>query len=300
MTGAAVEQIGRQQAAAVAEKIGQATAVEQARAVAEVQAAVIVAQQVPRDMERALAEMRDACGRMSLAEKAFYAVPNRGRGASIHLASELIRIWGNCEFGVRELRRDDARGESEVLAWAWDVQANTRSSRSFIQPHQRMKSGKREPLVDLNDIYLSNQNTGARAVRECIFKVLPLWYVDEATALCRRTLEQGEGKPLEERRALAAAGFESIGIGLDRLEAKVGRKRGQWTAADVADLAVAYQSITRDGIDPEEVLPLRRVTAAEIKGQPVGPTEAHLFDFDEQTGMCSCGLPEDATEHQAP
>ena len=41
----------------------QATAVEQARAVAEVAAAVQVAQQNPRDIRRAWAEMEDACRR---------------------------------------------------------------------------------------------------------------------------------------------------------------------------------------------------------------------------------------------
>ena len=55
--------------------VTQVTAVEQARAIAEVQAAVVVAQQCPRDMSRAEGEMRDACGRIALAERAFYRVP---------------------------------------------------------------------------------------------------------------------------------------------------------------------------------------------------------------------------------
>jgi len=42
----------------------QATAVEQARAVAEVAAAIQVAQQCPRDIRRAWAEMQEACGRV--------------------------------------------------------------------------------------------------------------------------------------------------------------------------------------------------------------------------------------------
>ena len=61
----------------------QATAVEQARAVAEVAAAVQVAQQNPRDFNRAWEEMKTACGRLSLASRAFYSVPNRGTGPSV-------------------------------------------------------------------------------------------------------------------------------------------------------------------------------------------------------------------------
>lgn len=251
-----------------AQFIGQATAIEQARAVAEVQAAVVVAQNVPRSMDRANHEMRDTCGRLALAQRAFYSVPNRGNGPSVHLARELARIWQNIQYGVHELRRDDAAGESEVQAFAWDVQANVRSTRTFIVPHARMKGGKRQALTDLGDIYLSNQNVGARAVRECIFTVLPTWFTEEAQDICRRTLEHGEGVPHEERVTKMIAAFKAIPVTVDQLEAKIGRERGKWTAADVAQMTVVYQSITRDHVPVDEEFPPIRVTAAEI----VAPT----------------------------
>src|SRR5574340_597234 len=80
----------------------QAAAVEQSRAIAEVQAAVVVAQQCPRDMSRAEGEMRDTCGRLAVAQRAFYRVPNRGSGPSVHLARELARIWGNVQYRSEE------------------------------------------------------------------------------------------------------------------------------------------------------------------------------------------------------
>lgn len=261
-------------AAAQATSISQATAIEQSRAVAEVQAAVVVAQQVPRDMDRALGEMRDSCGRSALAKRAFYAVPNRGHGPSVHLARELARIWGNIQFGVHELRRDDDAGISEVQAFAWDLQANTRSIRTFIAPHARMKAGKREALVDLGDIYLSNQNTGARAVRECIFTVLPAWFTEEAQDICRRTIENGDGVPLETRITNMISHFAAIGIAVDQLEQKAGHRRGQWTAGNVADLTIAYTSVTRDGLDKDEIFPPKRVTPDEVKSTPRGRQQA--------------------------
>ena len=224
----------------------QATQVEQSRAVAEVQAAVVVAQQIPRDIDRATADMRDSCGRLALANRAFYKVPNRGQGPSVHLARDLARIWGNVQFGVHELRRDDATGMSEIQAFAWDVQTNSRSTRTFQVPHQRMKGGKRVQLDDLTDVYLNNQNIGARAVRECIFTVLPTWFVEEAEQIARRTLEHGEGEPLPQRiEKMVTAFHATFGVKVAQIEKKLQKKRGQWDAGDVASLAVTYQSLQR-------------------------------------------------------
>lgn len=253
--------------AQITQHVTQATAVEQARAVAEVQAAIVVAQQMPRDMGRAYAEMRDACGRLALANRAFYNVPNRGTGPTVHLMRELARIWGNIDYGVRELRRDDEAHMSEVQAFAWDQQTNVRSTRTFQNPHARMKGRARQELTDLGDIYLSNQNIGARAVRECISTVLPVAFVDEAVDICRATLEKGEGVPLAERVSKMLAAFATLGITEARIERKVGRKRSAWGPGDLADLAVAHTSITREGIPVEDVFP----NAVDVTDLPDAP-----------------------------
>ena len=243
------------EAAKTAILVSQAAAIEQARAVAEVQAAVTVAQNRPRDENHADAQMTESCSKLALANRAFYSVPNRGNGPTVHLARELARIWGNIDYGVRELRRDDAAGESEIQAFAWDQQTNTRTTRTFIAPHARMKGRNRQALTDLGDIYLSNQNVGARAVRECIFAVLPAPFTEKAQDLCRHTLEHGEGEPLESRIPKMVEAFDGIGISLARLEAKIGRPKDKWQATDVAQMRIAYSSITRDNADPNDEFP---------------------------------------------
>ncbi len=266
---------------ALPERISQVTSVEQSRAVAEVQAAIFVAQQFPRDMIRAWADMRAACQRLALASRAFYAVPNRGSGPSVHLARELARIWGNIDYGVKELHRNDERGESEVLAHAWDQQTNTRSTRSLIVPHARMAGGSRKPLTDLTDVYLNNQNVGARAVRECIFTVLPADFVAEAQEICRTTIEKGDGQPLDKRISAMVDAFVGLGVGIDvgRMESRLGRKRGLWTASDVADLGVVYSSIKRGDVTADEAFPPVRVTVEEITSRKRAPkVEAEPVD----------------------
>lgn len=270
---AALEQVGRR-TIATPTQIGQATAVEQARAVAEVAAAVQVAQQFPRDMARVMADIEDACSDYELAREAFYAVQNRGEGSSVHLARELARIFGNFQYGVHELRRDDAAGESEVQAFAWDVERNTRSSRTFVNPHIRMKGGQRVALVDIQDIYLSNQNVGARAVREAIFSSLPKKVVRIAERLCRATLEAGpEGSTIEQRRQAAVDAFARGNVTKAQLEKRVGKQVEQWTAQDVASLEVLFDSLRRGETTKDEAFGetggngQERVTAGEITGQ---------------------------------
>lgn len=233
----------------------QSTLVEQSRAVAEVQAAVIVAQQCPRDIARAERDMRDACSRLGLANRAFYSVRNRGTGPSVHLARELARIWGNIQYGVHELARDDEAGTSEVEAFAWDVQTNSRSTRRLIIPHERMAKGKRQRLLDLGDVYLNNQNVGARAVRECIFTVLPAWLTDEAQDLCRQTIEQGNGDPLDQRVVAMIEAFAGLDVTEQMITAKLGRPRDRWRAEDIATLQIAYMTIRRGETTVAEEFP---------------------------------------------
>ncbi|WIM97813.1 hypothetical protein ACTOB_001367 [Actinoplanes oblitus] len=261
--------------------ITQTTAVEQARAVAEVAAAVQVAQQNPRNLDRVWAEMRDACSRYGLASRAFYSVPNRGSNASVHRARELGRIWGNFDQGVHELHRDDAAGQSEVKAYAWDQQTNYRSSRTFQVPHAKMAGGQRRALTDLTDVYLNNQNVGARALRECIFAALPADFVDEAKDLCRKTLERGDGKPLDQRIADMVSTFAGIGVTELQIETRLKRRRSQWTPEDVADLGVVFRSIKRRETSVGDEFPAERVTADEITGQQRNPMDRDLHLFDE-------------------
>lgn len=251
-------------------QVTQATAIEQARAVAEVQAAVVVAQQRPRDIGRAEAEMRDACSRLAVAERAFYSVPNRGSGMSVHLARELARIWGNLTYGVRELRRDDTEGMSEMEVFAWDWQANVRPSRTVQVPHARMKGRNRQKLDDLTDIVNNNNSVGARQLRECIKSLLPAWFIADAEDLCRTTLAKGNGDSLEQRVAVMLAKFEPLGITQAQLETRSGRKRAQWTPDDLGRLAIDYKSITSDGIDPESIFPADTLAALHAQAEPAG------------------------------
>ena len=262
-------------------RVGQATAVEQSRAVAEVQAAVVVAQQVPRRLDVARTAMQESCAQLGLADRAFYSFPRGGQtvaGPTVYLARELARCWGNVQHGIAELRRDDVHGESEMQAWAWDVQTNTRTSHTFVVPHKRDTKKGAVPLVDLRDIYENNANQGARRLREAIFAILPPWFTEEAVDICRGTLEHGDGRPLADRIDAAVGAYEGLGITVGRLEQKLGRPRGQWTGPDLAQLRITHKSIQRGELTVDETFPQARVTAAELVPPAPAPHPAAPVD----------------------
>lgn len=253
----------------------QATAVEQSRAVAEVQAAVLVAKSCPRNLAEAVTEMRESCAQIALAERAFYRYP-RGRetvtGPTIHLARELARCFGNVQYGISELRRDQDAGESEMVAFAWDVERNTRSAQTFIVPHIRDTKNGPVKLTDLRDVYENNANNGARRVREAIFAILPTWFTEEAKTLCAQTIEKGESDtPLAQRVATIITSYRGNGVTQEQLEQKVGRKASDWTPQDVVQLRVIWQSLGRGEVTIEEEFAPARVTAAEITSRSVTP-----------------------------
>lgn len=252
---------------ATATRIGQGTAVEQSRAAAEVLAAVEVAHRFPRDVQYARAQMLDSCQQYGLAERAFYRFKRGGdsiSGPSVHLARELARCWGHIQHGIVELRRDDEYGQSEMQAWAWDVQTNTRVSTNFVVPHKRDTKKGVKDLTDMRDVYENNTNQGSRRLREMIFAILPPWFTDEAQRLCHETLANGGGKPLAQRITDAIQGFDGIGVTVEQLQTKLGRSKDRWDGYDVAKLGTIFTSIQRGEVTREDEFPPPAATAAEV------------------------------------
>lgn len=236
----------------------QATNIEQSRAIAEVQAMVLVAQRAPRDEARAMSQAMSSCSQRAVADRAFFSFSRGGssvNGESIHLATELARCWGNIDYGIMELARDDVAGHTEMLAFAWDLETNAKSRQTFIVPHVRDTRQGKKPLTDMRDIYENNANNGARRLRECIFRVLPPYLKVAAAQRCREVLEKGEGdQPLPARIATAIERFSKIGISLDRIEAKHG-PNGRWTPVELANLQITYQSIRQGETTADEAFP---------------------------------------------
>ena len=282
----------------------EATAIEQSRAIAQVQAAFVVAQQRPRDQTQALTRMRETCAMKELAERAFFEFPRAGgkvMGPTIHLATELARVWGNIDYGIAELRRDDIKGESEMLAYCSDLETNMRNSLTFIVPHKRDKKGGAEVLTELRDIYENNTNMGARRLRTCILKALPPWLTEEAKSICFKTLEAGGGVALPTRIANCLALFAEIGVSREQIERKTGVPADKMTAVNLANLTVTYKSIRHNEITKSEAFePVEAQAITDsLRGQKTGQAAGNGGATNEAPAPPGNSEPEGAYEPPA-
>lgn len=247
------------------EAASQAAGVEHSRAIAEVQAAFAIAQRFPRDEAKALAKAIESCRTIEVASGAFYRFSRGGEtisDASIHLATELARCWGNINYGIMELARDDAEHVSEMLAYAIDLETNTMARQTFLVPHKRDKKSGPVLLTDMRDIYENNANNGARRLREAIFRVLPPFLKERAKNECHETNVRGQGDvPIADLANQAIEAFGRIGVSRERMVAKLGPTNG-WSRDDIAVLQVTIKSIKRGEISADEEFP--RVGSEEV------------------------------------
>lgn len=249
---------------------GQSTMVEASRAVEEVRALVIVARQFPRDTAQAIAQIRETFSVPAMADRSFYSYPKGGKtvtGSTIHLAKAVAQAWQNITYGIEEMSR--TRGQSEMQAWAWDLQTNQRTSTVFIVEHAiDVKDGKKD-LTSLRDIYEVAANMGNRRLRAMIESVIPAYVMDLAREVASATLRGGGQVPLAVRIDKAVQAFAAIGVEAEQIEQERGRPRAKWTDLDMAHLRVALQTIQRGEITADDVFPPRALQVADVA--PVVP-----------------------------
>lgn len=221
-----------------------AVAIEQSRAITEAQGKLLLAKQFPRDENAVYTKLMASCARRGLASAAIYSFP-RGRetvsGPSIRLAEEIARLYGNIEFGIRELSNHN--GESEMEAYAWDLETNVVSSQKFKVRHERSTKSGTYALNDQRDVYELTANLGARRLRSRLLAVLPPYLVEAATEECRKTLAGNQQEPIEDRARKMLAVFAKMSISQEMIEKRLGYTIDKITVDDIIDLMGIHNSL---------------------------------------------------------
>lgn len=243
-----------------------AVSIEQERAIAEAQGQLTLAKRFPRDLISSHTELMAACKSKAFAEVAFYSVPNRGNGPSIRLAEEIARVYGNFQYGHRELSRDE--GKSEIEVFAWDMEKNNRSIRQITVAHVTDTRQGPKVLTDQADIDNKIANVASKQVRGRILALMPKWLVQDAVVECRKTLAGNNDEPLEARIRKMVQAFIKLGVTQKRIEEYSGKKVTDLTGDELVDLLGMYNAV-KEGVSIEDVFGTdkedkpKRVTAAE-------------------------------------
>lgn len=221
------------------------------KAIAEVQAAMVLARQFPRNEVKAIDRIKSAFSRQKLAQASTYIYTRGGQnvtGASIRAAEAIAQAWGNVQFGFREIERgvDKGVGYSEVEAYAWDIESNTKRALQFRVNHIRNTRQGTKPLTDERDIYEAVASQAQRRVRACIIAVIPGDVFDEALEVARQTVEANFAITPDYLKKLLAA-LEKYGVSKHQVERKFGRSFEALQPGNIIQIVNIMQSI-KDGM----------------------------------------------------
>jgi hypothetical protein len=223
----------------------------EARAVAEVQAAYVIAKKFPRNEQECYVSIMNACKRPYLAEQSMYAYPRGSTtvtGPSIRLAEAIAQNWGNLNFGIEEISQSN--GVSVCRAFCVDLQTNSRSEKIFHVKHERHTKSGITRLKDPRDIYELVANQGSRRMRNCILAIIPGDVIEAAITQCTKTLETSD-IPMADRIRKLTLDFDSLGVKVEHLEKRLGHKLDAMIPAEFVKLQAIGKSI-RDGHAPRE------------------------------------------------
>lgn len=245
-----------------------AVAIESERAIAQIQAKVLMAKKFPRDPADCFERVAEACGSLSLAEVAFYSYPRGSEivnGATIRLAEELAQIWGNIDVSVLELARRE--GETELAAVAWDMETNVSNSVNFTVKHELDTKGGARELKANRDIRDLTANVSARKVRGRILAVLPEALVKAAIDMCRDTLARSIASTLEDTRAALVGQFKQFGVSEGAILRKFdARNLNAINARQVATLGSIFRTIKAGEASAAEIFE-QGLTSADIRNR---------------------------------
>lgn len=247
----------------------------------EVQAMIAVAKRFPRDQIHAMDRILQSCARPGLAEGAIYQYSRGGSnvsGPSIRLAEAIAQNWGNFQFGFRELARGkvDNVGYSDVEAYAWDLESNTRKPIAFRVRHWRDTKAGGYALKDERDIYELVANQASRRVRNCILAVIPGDVTEAAVDQCEATLKTTADCTPEAVQKMVVA-FSQFSVTKQQIEDRIQRRLESVTPALMVQMKKIYASL-RDGMSiPTDWFSVLEDSAAPAPGKGADALKSKLL-----------------------
>jgi hypothetical protein len=239
------------------------------RARGEIEAAVYLSANKPREEYAAVLSLEKSCRRPGFAERAMYRFPRGGseiKGMSVVFAREAARCWGNIRHGIRITQSDEIY--TQVTGFAWDVESNTyveneSKFKNLVQrkvaTNRRGANGRPEYETqwvkpDERDYRELVNKHGAICVRNAILQLIPADIVDSMFDLVEDTVRsdtKSGGKTKEEQIKYLVSRFDEFGVTIAMLESYLGHKLAECSTEEIVELKQIGISI-RDGNSTRE------------------------------------------------
>jgi hypothetical protein len=187
---------------------------------AEINQSIATARRFPRNLPAVkLAMMSFATLDQETAESCFYTLPRGGKniqGPSVRLAEIAISCYGNLRVASRIIDTV-ATGDNPhvtIQAVAMDLERNVSIS---IEKRRRIVGKKKAGgAIDEDDINLASNAGSAIALRDAVFKVVPLALIKPVFDAARK-VAIGDERTLKDRRSKALATFAKMGVPKERV-----------------------------------------------------------------------------------
>ena len=215
-------------------------AVEQQRAIAEVQARMIIARANPRDPIKAMEKILNDCTRPTLANHAIYQYARGGtdiRGPSIRLAEAIAQRWGNIASGIKEMSR--AGEYSECIAYAWDLKSGLLRRAAISGPALARHWQGGYQLHNDSESYELIANFGQRRKRAVLLTIIPGDVTEAALERSERPMSAGANVTPDGIKKLVEA-FTEFRVTSPQIEARIQRRLNAIRPAQVVMLRKIY------------------------------------------------------------
>lgn len=161
-------------------------------------------------------------------------------GPSIRCAEICISAWGNAHVGAKIV----AIEEKDVVAQggAWDLEKNVKC---VVETRRRITTSNGDRYSD-DMIAITGNAAASIALRNAIFRIVPLAYVNQVYSAARRA-SVGNASTLSERRAKVMDRLVKMGASADRILAVVGKPSVEDLTVDDVETLIGFGTAIKSG-----------------------------------------------------
>lgn len=259
------------------------TAGSAAAAMQEIQAAVVMAKQFPRNETEVWAKLMESCKKPTMAAIATYAYRRGGNditGPSVQLARLMAQRWGNIRFGLNIVAETDE--SVHIRGWAWDMETNDKSEADdrFKKLVQRKQKGGGTKWIkpDERDLRELINRRGAILKRNCLLEILPRDLTDDAVLVCQATVKGNMSDPKAVAKNLILQ-FQDHRVTVAMLNEYVGRE--DWDVATCAHLQEVLTSLKDGNSKRDDHFSGAQMAANQDGDQQAKPDESKKLNLSD-------------------